>query len=588
MKENLSLAILLFLIPIVSSAGQITRQVIATGAPVSTDVTTREVIDPQMASQAISETYTVSVPCVTGHFNILVPPDAVVVSTRLLRTRGTVLSGRFWYVGTFNLRCYKFAQIAMNYDEKSSGSVDVEIQVNRYSVPYALVVTDPLSDKIMERLRVCSSSSTGGWMYFGNLEKAETWKGYPILSVNKNAKYGLPNGLRVNYVIITSQRMQSSLTTFIELKRQQGLETFVMTAEAIGGQYIGDSLQSKTREFLKDAFNTWNMEYVLIVGGAGTLPPLKYQDTHYEGQVEDCTTDYYYMTLEQSADTFSFHISTSPTDFPDFILGRFPSDDESEVRNMIGKTMSYETDTNPGQWVRTNLLVGGEENIGNPTWQWQQYTPKDRPRLALLYPYNLTKQALVNILNQGVGSVCMLTHATPYGWWLGGSEYFDYPAVDLLANTKLPVIFSIGCHSGKFDAPQSVAVKMLSKLKGGAVAIISGSFYTPYGDDVYYSAYNCWGRCPVVEWRVPNSDYNIGKAFFYFLALNPNIVYMNILGDPSLVLATSRYDLVNIPEFHDLMAVSVLPILMTMALLSRRQKRARRVSLLCRQEANVG
>jgi len=503
------------------------------------------------------ETYTVSVRIPegpAGYVNILIPPDAEVTSAELLGSSGVENLRGFKYQGAFNLRCYKFAQMSFAWDVLSANSViDVEVRVKRNSIPYQPVYSDPISDKIMERLvswPVSGEISPG--LSFGYLEKAADWRGYPLLPVNKNAGYQLPQS-NIKYVIITSSAMEPSLNDLLVWKHTQGLEPFVMTTQTIDGMYLGESLQSKTKEFLKDAFNVWHMEYVLIIGGASTLPPISYRGRAAGMDWENRTTDYYYMTLEQSADTYSRDFSSNdaryPLDFPDFVLGRFPSDNATELANMIRKTMSYEQDDNPGEWVRTNLLVAGENAPGGPVWDWATYTANDRPKVSLVYPGtlqqtsgNLTLQALVDTLNQGVGSLSIDAHGDPYGWALGGSESLDYTTVDLLSNTRLPVVFSEGCHTGKWDVPQSVAVKMLGKSTGGAVALVGGSSFTPYGIEVYFSAYNYEMNLPVNQWRLPNADYNVGKAFYYFVSLNGVVEYMDLLGDPSLVLATSRYD----------------------------------------------
>ena len=506
------------------------------------------------------ETYAVSVQLqlVTNpvaYVNILIPPDASVASTQLLGSSGIENLRDFRFQGTFNLRCYKFAQMSFAGDFRgASQSIDVQVQVTRNSVSYQPAAADPISDAIMERLvalPVTGQFGDGG-LSFGNLERAADWRGYPLLPVNKNAGYQLPQS-NIKYVIITSSTMEPSLNDFLVWKHTQGLEPFVMTTQTIDGTYIGESLQSKTKEFLKDAFNVWHMEYVLIIGGAGTLPPISYQGRFAGMDWENRTTDYYYMTLEQSADTYSRDFSINdaryPLDFPDFVLGRFPSDNATELGNMIRKTMSYEQDDNPGEWVRTNLLVAGESAPGGPVSDWVTYTANDRPKVSLVYPGtlqqtsgNLTLQALVDALNQGVGSVSIDAHGDPYSWVLGGSDSLDYTTVDRLSNVRLPVVFSEGCHTGKWDVPQSVAVKMLGKSIGGAVALVGGTSFTPYGIEVYFSAYNYEMNLPVNQWRLPNANYNVGEAFYYFVSLNGIIEYMDLLGDPSLVLATSSYD----------------------------------------------
>ena len=105
-------------------------------------------------------------------------------------------------------------------------------------------------------------------------------------------------------MIVTSQVLQPLVTSFSQWKASQGIQSFVMTTQAIDRTYVGDSAQSKTLEFLKDAYNTWHMQYVLIVGGENTLPPIGFQRM-FQGKMEQITSDDYYMTLEQPTNSYT-------------------------------------------------------------------------------------------------------------------------------------------------------------------------------------------------------------------------------------------------------------------------------------------
>ena len=71
--------------------------------------------------------------------------------------------------------------------------------------------------------------------------------------------------------------------------------------------------------------------------------------------------------------------------------------------------------------------------------------------------------------------------------------------------------------------------------------------------------------------RLPNADYNIGKAFFYFTALNGITEYMNILGDPSLVIPAQINP---IPEFGSYMFPVVAVVLsLTFMIVGRSNRR---------------
>lgn len=490
-----------------------------------------------------------------GYINVLIPPDASVLSVELIGTGGKINLTDLSYRGVFNLRCYKFAQITAEFDNyDSSAIINFRVQVTRNTVEYVSCTNDSLADEIMDRVKSCPySSSVLPHLAYLNLENAEQWRGYPILPVEKNPAYQLPPQ-NVDYLVVISSERESLIGNLLDWKQASGLDTYVMSIQTIDEMYTGDSIQSKTREFLRDAFNAWQMEYVLIVGNAGTLPPVDY--TVYNslglGNDDNRTTDYYYATLEQPEDTFSYNWSAKPcTDFPDFILGRFPFDDSQQISNMVEKTLDYEQNLSPGEWVRTNLHVIGEGSA----WGRGYLLNDDRPNPILCYADevrnitegNLTLQSLVNYVKEGVGSLYLACHASATGWYLGGDESLSVDTCEQLFTSKLPVIFTIGCHSGKFDSgvagSKSVAVSLLAKSDGGAVAIVSGTSYTPYGDGVYISAYNSWENSPIEGWRIPNANYDVGKAFYYYCALNPHISKMILLGDPSLVLATAKYDL---------------------------------------------
>lgn len=272
------------------------------------------------------------------------------------------------------------------------------------------------------------------------------------------------------------------------------------------------------------------------------------------GATQYATTDYYFSALEQEESSMDTTWPNSTRyDFPDFVLGRFPFDDASQIATLANKTIAYEQNNNLGNWTRTHLSVLGKE------LEELQYpladSITDRPHLKLVSGENLTSASVIDIINQGVGSVYIAAHANPSGWVLNGQDFFDITDILSLSNSRLPVIFSLGCHSGKFDVgihgSSSIAVQLLG-MSGGAVAFVSGTYYSPHGDYVLASTFNWWPspKSEAVGLRLwmPNSNYHLGKAFYFLNALDG--VYENniLLGDPSLVLATSEYDSITLPE----------------------------------------
>lgn len=504
------------------------------------------------ASETYIETYNVSInpPMSRFFLDVLIPPDASVLSMQIGSVIGNYQDFNMTYSGCFNLRCYKFAQAAVAIQNAYSGTVmNFTVTVRRNSTAYLPCTQDIIADTIMQRLKAepVSMNFMPG-LVFANLANADSWRGYPIIPVNKTTDYQFTDK-KIDYVIVGSNNSYNALNDLMVLKSQQGLDVFFMSTEAISANYGGGAIQYKTIEFLKDAYNHWHMPYVLLVGNTETLPAIPYTTYNFNlGSYvlnDSRTTDYYYSTLDQPASEYSHDWPyRASIDFPDFILGRFPFDSPVQVASLVQKTIAYENNTQ-ANWVRKNLIVAGYDLNGQAETP-EAYT-NDRPKDLLLSPGNYTFQNFVNEVNSGVGSVLIMARSDATLFAIdNSSQYFGIQEVAQLNNTRLPVIFTLSSHSGKFDATpsgnQSIAVTFLAKENSGAVAMVSGMSYTAYGPFVYYSAYNYWNQCANPSMRVPDAHYNVGKAFYYFNALNP-IDYMDLLGDPALQLATASYDL---------------------------------------------
>ncbi|MCW4016028.1 MAG: C25 family cysteine peptidase [Candidatus Bathyarchaeota archaeon] len=514
------------------------------------------IISGETSEDPETETYVVNVKSNAtllsyGYYvNILIPPDASAYSVKIINYTYSIEppepeAPNIEQLTTLNLRCYKFAQIQLNYGGVWA-TLDFEIQILRNACEYIPCENDYLADKFMEIFMHQDGLYAVPPINFQSTDEFDSFRGYPLLPVNKDAGYQLPSQ-ETDYVIVTFEQAKSVVETFEEWKQQLGLKTFVITTEEIVQEYLGASTQTKILEFLKDAFNTWQMKYVLFVGGPDSIPPINYWVNNTCGggpRVDYRTCDYYYSTLEQTEDTYSFDTLTNRSfiDFPDFILGRFPSDNLVELENLINKTISYEQISVPCEWAKTNVLVSADEfsavNIGNAPWKLYAPGIINETKKILMYPNNATLQDFIDTINAGVGTLTIISHANPYLWSFDDDVTFDYQDVDQLTNSKLPVIFTCGCHSGKFDYEFSIAVKMLTKQSGGAVALIGGTTYMNVESEsnIFFSAYNLGSVA-----HLPDANGSIGEAFFFY-NIRDTAQHMILLGDPSLTLAVTNYD----------------------------------------------
>ena len=180
-----------------------------------------------------------------------------------------------------------------------------------------------------------------------------------------------------NYVIITTNDLSSAITSsdFISWKNMLGYDVKIIniTDSEITGQ-PGQDLAEQIRNFLREYYIDWSIEYVLIVGDYETVPmrycypdPTNHENTAGTpgGSGGEVPTDYYYADLSSSdADSWDFdgdgyhgeYGQDQPDFLPEVYVGRIPINDPSRILYTLEKTVAFEQDT--GDWKNHALHAG--------------------------------------------------------------------------------------------------------------------------------------------------------------------------------------------------------------------------------------
>jgi hypothetical protein len=180
-----------------------------------------------------------------------------------------------------------------------------------------------------------------------------------------------------DYVIITTGDLVGAVTasSFPAWKTSLGhnLRTVLTTDSEIASMPGGD-LAKKIRNFLRQYYATWGIEYVLMVGDYATVPMrICYPDPDYHvydpwdvGLVACGTpTDYYYADLSYHDDISwdsdgDGYMGEYGQDNPDFMaevsVGRIPVNDSTRITYTLDKLVTFEQDT--GAW-KENVLHAG-------------------------------------------------------------------------------------------------------------------------------------------------------------------------------------------------------------------------------------
>ncbi len=417
------------------------------------------------------------------------------------------------------------------------------------------------------------------------------------------------------YVIITSEALKNSegqytFQDLIDSKIQKGVSATIVTVEDImadpdydcDGTYgdgcsggIFNDKAAHIRNFIKDAYQNWETEYVLLGGdgdgadvgdesGDDIIPARKfYAFTHSMNANDQIPADLYYAALDGNwnNDGDSYWGESGEEDFyAEVYVGRAPVDSDEELSNFVRKTLAYDETYDP--YIKDAWMVGENLCLNPMTWGGDYkdeikdgsashgYSTTGFPEnydVSTLYDRDYPgndwpKSEIISIINKNTHLINHLGHAgtlyvmrlcnAPFdqsGPYCGTSGNTD---VDDLTNDKYCFIYSQGCYPGAFDNWSSSGMYTKSDSIGehfvtsehGAFAAIMNSRYgwylqgstdgpSQYFDRQFWDAVFGEGITNIGKANQDSKEDNIG-----FVIDNPYVKWcyydLNLLGDPEI------------------------------------------------------
>jgi hypothetical protein len=343
-------------------------------------------------------------------------------------------------------------------------------------------------------------------------------------------------------VIIAPAKFEAGLQKLIDFKNEKGIKTTFKSMEDIRTEYktIGYDEPEQVKYFIKDAYDNWNITYVLLVGGlknhiyakdkdtasAGWKAwwvPVRYVNMPHEDD-EGCLCDLYYGCLYNETGVFDSWDSTGDhvyaawgapgvlrdkfDMYPEVYVSRLPVANKLELNHIVNKIITYES-TGPAAkpWYKTFIGIAGKTFY---MWQGQpdgeflcdlayNYTKLAVPGLTQIKVYCTNrdtgglvpdKTGISSAFNQGAGFVDFEGHGSPSKWdtiwfdgiypddWVGGISIDKFILIH--NGNEQPVVVVGGCHNGLYNITTLAA--MLDK---------TGKNYFSYG----YPIFTCfsWG-----------------------------------------------------------------------------------------------
>ncbi len=204
-------------------------------------------------------------------------------------------------------------------------------------------------------------------------------------------------------VIITPSKFSSALQKLADHKDSYNIKTFIKTIEEIYDEY-GDGVDNpeKIKLFIKDAIETNNITYVLLVGGLKNKIWAKPRDhknhgtqgwhlpVRYNNYIDDpehpltiakihdpgVITDLYFADIYKEGGEFedwdpnddgifaAWNLEGYENDTidlePDVCVGRLACRDEREVKNVVDKIINYETTAEGSDWFKKVITISGD------------------------------------------------------------------------------------------------------------------------------------------------------------------------------------------------------------------------------------
>ena len=297
-------------------------------------------------------------------------------------------------------------------------------------------------------------------------------KEFPQGNVNKNQPY--------RYIIVSDTLFRNTLQPFIKWKRQQGFNITEAYTQEIGhsAKEIYDYLYTQYTEAtpLNPA-----QDYLLIVGDTSYVPV--YTGNYVIDNYPQHFTDFYYTDYTDDM-------------FPDVLTGRMSVSDTVMLKNVLDKTVKYESFMlDSADYLNKTLLVAGKETghhapdyTNSQVDYLKDYFSSVTDTSVYYNPYSAEAKNAEEIkekLNSGNGWVIYTGHGSRLGWQNPAFKVSD--VMQSVNYGKYGIYVTNSCHAGKFYSSENFTSSVITAENKGGVASIGACDYTTWEDDFSWS-----------------------------------------------------------------------------------------------------
>jgi len=313
-------------------------------------------------------------------------------------------------------------------------------------------------------------------------------------------------GSAVNYLIVTTSGMEAEFQRLADWKTLKGIPAVVRTVEWIEQNYWSGSDHGESiRNFIREAYEKWGVEYVLLGGDTDVIPGRLAYTSFYTGDF--IPTDMYYSCLDGTwnADGDSlwgeaFHSLSDPGDEADLwaevYVGRLPASTVEDARILVDKTLAYEEPAD--MLYKEDFLLMGEVIFPSAFDPGDQIILDGAEILNVIYDNHFAMDPDINTtrlyenypgyagstelmvisalaeMNLGTNHVMHSGHGYKYNMSVGNGSIINYDAYNLTNGVEVFSMYLMNCTNVAFDTDCLAEYFMLNP-NGGAFAVTGSS-----------------------------------------------------------------------------------------------------------------
>jgi hypothetical protein len=318
------------------------------------------------------------------------------------------------------------------------------------------------------------------------------------------SKNSAPNS-NLNYIIITHDNYLAAADSLALWKTQMGYNVEVVSAPSWTTADVKSAIHSRYQNTVP------HPDYFVIIGDHGDVPA----EMKVNSQGDNFGTDLYYACMDGGSDytadiargRISVNSATQAMDVVMKIINyeRHPIQDSVFYANGVNCAQFQDDDldgfadrrfTHTSEDVRNYMISQGydvrriyqtDANVLPTNYNASYYSNGQALPTGLLktngYAWNGNVGHIRSAIDSGKFYLLHRDHGYAGGTGWAHPQFLTGNINQLNNGNKLPVIFSINCHTGEFTLNNCFAENFLRQSTGGAVGVFAASYYS-------YSGYN--------------------------------------------------------------------------------------------------